>query len=68
MDVVGFARILFLLLETVTSCMPRAEGFSSLFHGCLKGCLRVFHGYFKAVLRVFFLCFRGVCICSKEVW
>ena len=40
--------------------MPRAEGFSSSFHGCSKGGSRVFHGYFKGVLWVFFLRFRGV--------
>ena len=56
----GFARILFLLLETVTSCMPRAKGYSSLFHGCsrvVQGCFMgiswVFYGYFSAFLGVF---------------
>ena len=44
-----------------TSCMPRAKGFSRLFHGCSKGGSRVFHGYFKGGLRVFFLRFRGCC-------
>ena len=56
----GFARILFLLLETVTSCMPRAKGYSSLFHGCsrvVQGCFMgiswVFYGCFSAFLGVF---------------
>ena len=37
----------FILLETVTSCIPRAKSFSSFFNGCSKGSSWVFHGYFK---------------------
>ena len=55
-DDAGFARTL-LLLETVKSCIPRAKGFSILFHVCSKGGSRVFHGYFKGVLRAFQGCF-----------
>ena len=62
-DVAGFARILFILLETVTSCILRTKGCSSLFHVCSKGGSMVFHGYFKGGLWVFFLRFRCVCIC-----
>ena len=42
-----------------TSCMPRARGFSRLFHGCSKGGSRVFYvsGVFAYVKWMFDECY-----------